>query len=434
MSHNPQSHGSRDHHHHVSHRTWLPKNQKVLEDWINERLKRIEHPDIKNRPLHPVIQEFQTVIEDDPEIYMAFHMMFEQVPKKPPYNTDPGMHKPQVRDYKTMLKLFDLIIGETPEFQAHNDLVGFPINAILDWPMGTDAGMTAFMNPKVNVQFKKMFDVWATLLSSPESRSVLTTEENGWFGPAAAEEMPNFVQTFECDPDAPYYGFKSWDDFFTRVFRPGLRPVEFENNDSIVNSACESTVYCIASGVKARDKFWLKGEPYSLFHMLNNHSLAPQFVGGTIYQAFLSAEKYHRWHAPVNGTIKTIEIVPGTYYLESPAMGFKNPDGPDPAAENLSQAFITAVAARTLVFIEADNPDIGLMCFMAIGMAEVSTCEVTVNEGDRITKGDQLGMFHFGGSTHCLIFRPETKVTFASDYPVGADVKLNAAIANVSRQ
>ena len=27
-------------------------------------------------------------------------------------------------------------------------------------------------------------------------------------------------------------------------------------------------------------------------------------------------------------------------------------------------------------------------------------------------KGDQLGMFHFGGSTHCLIFRPRVKLEF----------------------
>jgi len=26
------------------------------------------------------------------------------------------------------------------------------------------------------------------------------------------------------------------------------------------------------------------------------------FVGGTVYQAYLSAENYHRWHSPVSGT------------------------------------------------------------------------------------------------------------------------------------
>ena len=52
------------------------------------------------------------------------------------------------------------------------------------------------------------------------------------------------------------------------------------------------------------------------------------------------------------------------------------------------------------------------MCFMAIGMAEVSTCELIVKEGEKVEKGQQIGMFHFGGSTHCLIFRPGVNVEF----------------------
>jgi len=67
---------------------------------------------------------------------------------------------------------------------------------------------------------------------------------------------------------------------------------------------------------------------------------------------------------------------------------------------------------KALIFIEADNPDIGLMCVMPIGMAEVSTCQITVYEGQRVRKGDQIGMFHFGGSTHCLIFRPSVNLEF----------------------
>ena len=337
----------------------------------------------------------------------------------------------QVRNYIVMLGLFDLIIGQAPDFEQ-NDLVGFPINAILDWPMGTTGGFTAFVNPKVNAMFYEMFKVWAAFLTSPDSRYVLTNADNGWFGPAATVAMPNFPQTFVCDPNAPYYGFQSWDDFFTRLFRPGVRPVQFPTNDSIVNSACESTIYKISFNIRALDSFWLKGEPYSLYHMLNNDELAPQFVGGTVYQAFLSALNYHRWHSPVNGRIVKTVLIPGTYYAESPAMGFVNPDGPDPAAPNLSQAFITSVAARALIFIQADNLNIGLMCFVAVGMAEVSTCETTVRPGQVVKKGDQLGMFHFGGSTHCLIFRPSTKVTFNPDYPVEAAVPLNAAIATIS--
>lgn len=311
----------------------------------------------------------------------------------------------------TMLGLFNDIIKTAPDFED-DDLVGFPINAILDWPMGTPGGYTAFVNPKVNAMFKKMFDAWSTYLVSPASRSVLSTADNGWFGPKAKVALPDFDQTFVCDPEAPYHGFKSWDDFFTRIFRPGKRPVQFHQN-SIVTSACESAVYRIARDIKPRDEFWLKGEPYSVNHMLNNDPLAEHFVGGTIWQAFLSALSYHRWASPVNGTVVKTVSIPGTYYAESPAVGFPTPD---PSGPNLSQSFITSLAARALIFIEADDPQIGLMCFIAVGMAEVSTCQVTVKPGQKLVKGQETGMFHFGGSTHCLIFRKDVNIHFNPDY------------------
>lgn len=52
------------------------------------------------------------------------------------------------------------------------------------------------------------------------------------------------------------------------------------------------------------------------------------------------------------------------------------------------------------------------MCFIAVGMAEVSTCEITVFDGQHVEKGQQIGMFHFGGSSHCLVFRKDVNLTF----------------------
>jgi phosphatidylserine decarboxylase len=94
------------------------------------------------------------------------------------------------------------------------------------------------------------------------------------------------------------------------------------------------------------------------------------------------------------------------------------------------------VAARALIFIEADNPAIGLMCVMPIGMAEVSSCEIMVEVGQHVDKGEQLGMFHFGGSTHCLIFRPGVKLEFdlygqKPGPSAETNIRINTAIARV---
>ncbi|KAJ0276863.1 hypothetical protein CBS470a_010570 [Colletotrichum nupharicola] len=137
------------------------------------------------------------------------------------------------------------------------------------------------------------------------------------------------------------------------------------------------------------------------------------FVGGTVYQAFLSAKSYHRWHAPVSGKVVNIEQVPGTYYAENYFEGLEgNPNDPDPAAPNYSQPYISAVATRGIIYIEAENSKIGLMAIVFIGMAEVSSCEFTVKPGDAIQQGQRIGMFHFGGSSHCMVFRPGVEMTF----------------------
>lgn len=381
---------------------WLPSDQVILNGWLEKLIHQTEK---SRKPLHPIIQEFKELIENDPEIYMLFHLMFSQVPHKPPYNQDPT-GKPQVRDYRVMLRLFNEIMTMAPEYND-TGLVGFPINAILDWSMGTEAGFAAFMNDKVNAMFKKMLNQWAIFLDSKDSRYVLSDDPvHGWFGVNAQKAMPNFDKEFVCEPDKPFHGFTSWDNFFTREFRKGQRPIASPGDDSVIVNACESAPYRLAHNVDRHARFWIKAQPYSLAHMLADDPWLDKFVGGTVYQAFLSALSYHRWHSPISGTVVKAYVKDGTYYSETPAVGF------DPSGPNESQGYITEVATRAMIFIEADNPKIGLMCFMPVGMAEVSTCQITVYEGQHVEKGDELGMFHFGGSTHCLIFGPDVKLDF----------------------
>ncbi|MBL7847333.1 MAG: phosphatidylserine decarboxylase family protein [Cyclobacteriaceae bacterium] len=380
---------------------WLPSDQEALEKWL-DNLVRDVNPATK---LHPVIQEFKSLIENNADIFMLFHLMFTQVPHKPPYDRNPG-GGPQVRSYLVLLQLLNHILTTAPTFDK-TVMVGCPINAILDWSMGTKAGFAVFLNEKVNRQLKKMLNTWAVFLGSEGSRYVLNADpKRGWFGTEAMEAMPEFEVDFICDPLKPYHGFQSWDDFFTRRFRPGRRPVASPNDAAIIVNACESAPFRIANSVERRDRFWIKAQPYSLEDMLKGDVLVDRFVGGTIYQAFLSPLTYHRWHSPIDGRIVKTVNLDGTYYSETYAERF------DPSGPAESQAYITALAARALIFIEADNPSIGLVCFMGVGMSEVSSCEITVQAGQHVKKGDQLGMFHYGGSTYCLLFGPQTNLEF----------------------
>lgn len=61
-----------------------------------------------------------------------------------------------------------------------------------------------------------------------------------------------------------------------------------------------------------------------------------------------------------------------------------------------------------IILIEADDPVVGLVAFVAVGMGEVSSCLIDKNITScyHVAKGEELGYFQFGGSTYCLVFRP----------------------------
>lgn len=448
---------------HTAQRNWLPHDPQLIENWVSKLRKyAASHP----RPLIQPIEEFKQMVYADPVLYANVQGMFAEAHRLK--KRTPLEWQSEPVNFEEFLVLLNAIMYTAPEAyqtgsgnnQQAAGMIGFPINALLDWPMATDFGYDFFSNSLVNQQFKKILTHWSKFLVTESSRYVLiqndpSSDAIAWLSPAAQAEMvkvassalgkganpipagASFADIFQCDPKDQYYGFKSWDDFFTRVFQKGVRPVSEPDNDNVIVNACESAPLAITQNVKLSDSFWLKGQPYSLENMLNWDEYAPQFAGGTVYQAFLSALSYHRWHSPVNGTIVKAYVINGSYYLENLQQSFFNrKDGADPSAPNNSQAFLTAVATRAVIFIKADNPAIGLMCVMPVGMAEVSSCEISVKAGDKVKKGDQLGMFHFGGSTHCLIFQPGVNLTFTQYEKPGLDapdnIRVNTEIAVVS--
>ncbi|KAK1641112.1 hypothetical protein BDP81DRAFT_418081 [Colletotrichum phormii] len=140
----------------------------------------------------------------------------------------------------------------------------------------------------------------------------------------------------------------------------------------------------------------------------------------TVYQGFLGADSYHNWHAPVSGKyFQPPAIINGTYYSVPIMWSFDNDQGksdPDEASDELSQGCISAVAKRGVALIQADNPAIGVMAIVMIGMvgmAEVSSVDFFEKTENTFTKGEPIGCFRFGGSTHCLIFGPNVNIEFA---------------------
>ncbi len=401
---------------------WLPEEPNALQAWLHNFKIRA---DAQKASRHPVIQEFADLIEGDPIVRMYFTSMIGQVPRTAKYR---ARHLDSVEQ---MLNLMNAVLTYVPEFED-SAYVGCPLDAILDWCMGTPAGFAAFRHPPVNAILKKLITVWCEYLTSEASLHVINDSSRGWKSKAAQARVG--MADFEHDPDDPHWGFLSWNDFFTRRFRPGARPVAAPDDDKVIVSPCEFRPYRIARDVKRQDDFWIKGQPYSLADMLAGDPGVDDFVGGVVYQAFLSAFNYHRWHSPVSGTIMRARTVEGTYFSEAES------EGEDPIGPNNSQAFLAHVAARAMIHIMADDPAIGHMVVMPIGMGEISSCVIDrrIKAGARVAKGDELGYFQYGGSTVCCLFRPGAVAAFAlgaipePDHPHPAPVGGNALLARAA--
>jgi phosphatidylserine decarboxylase len=222
--------------------------------------------------------------------------------------------------------------------------------------------------------------------------------------------MPGFLDTYKVDLADPYYGFQSWNDFFARKLKNDkVRPIAEPCDPYVICSPCDACPYFIERNPKRRDQFWIKQQPYSLQHLLNDDSLTETYVGGTVYQAFLDTANYHRWHSPVDGTITKAYIKEGAYYAEALSMRY------DPTANTHSQRYLSHVDTRAIIHIDSGNPEIGTVIFVAVGMAEISSCPIEVYYGQNVKKGDPLGTFQFGGSSYCLLFQKGVEITFTAE-------------------
>jgi len=426
---------------------WLPADRRVRDEWLK---RQVDHVDKHGSPekLNPIVQEFKETVEASTRMSMYFTAMWDEIPNKPPYDKDPSGNK-QIRDFPQMLALLSHIFSTAPQWTDAAfgvGMVGVPVCSLFDYAMATPSGHAAFLDPDVNRAMKKMLNGWGKYLLTPESASVLGQDKEGWFGEhgikdvmevanAPLETSHKFEDMFICDPKAKHHGFKSWDDFFTRQLRDGVRDVASPDDDSVIANCCESKVFDVARGAKLRDKFWIKEQPYSILDMLAHDPLASQFDGATVYQAFLSALSYHRWHAPVSGKVVRAFVQDGTYFseplFEGPADYIDNVQEINAKGIGVAQGYLTALATRAIIFIEADNKDIGLMAFIGVGMDEVSTCEITVKEGQHIRKGEQTGMFHFGGSSHVLLFRKDVDISGFPEMGRQANVPVRSKVAVV---
>nr|WP_321357863.1 phosphatidylserine decarboxylase [uncultured Draconibacterium sp.] len=206
----------------------------------------------------------------------------------------------------------------------------------------------------------------------------------------------------EYKPNVPS-GWLTFNQFFAREMNPGLRPVAGMFNDDIIVSPADSTF---------KSKFYIdnnsivkiKGtHTYQIEKLLDGSKYEGRFAGGLFYHAFLGPNDYHRFHAPVRGTVLESRAVQEKVYLNVVIKKDGTFDAPDESEDGYE-------FSQTRGILILDSP-VGLVAVIPIGMAQVSSVNMTAVEGAYLNKGDEFGYFLFGGSDIILLFEAQSDVT-----------------------
>lgn len=393
-----------------------PKDQQDADAWLRNLKKEVESS--KLPAYQKSIQQLADLIESDGVVRMYVTQMIEQVPQK----------NRTIDSVDSLLKAMNLIIRRAPRYK---DGTSFPMSTLFARMMYTPAGEAAFRNAAFNNAIRNILKEWCRFLDSRESLYVIN-KKDGWLSPEAWKE--NGLSEFVIpNPSNPHGGFKSFNAFFHREIKAERRPIAAPDNPKVIVSANDGTVYNIVRGVKKQDNFWIKSQPYSLVNMLNGSRYVDRFVGGDVFQSFLSGSDYHRFHSPIDGTVRQATVVNGLMFSELHSQGF------DPSAGTLSQRYEASVNTRGLLFIESDDRAIGMVAVIPIGITEISSVTLTVKPGQKVKKGQEVGYFSYGGSSMCLVFQPKTIHHYTVKNPTktgepdkGPKIKVNAQIAQAN--
>ncbi|WP_439107371.1 archaetidylserine decarboxylase [Congregibacter sp.] len=220
--------------------------------------------------------------------------------------------------------------------------------------------------------------------------------------------------------------YESFNDFFTRALKPGVRPL------------CTSGIACPADGaiseigdIDGQRVLQAKGRSYSLDALLaGDHTRVEQFTGGSFATIYLSPKNYHRVHMPLDGQLQSSSYVPGDLF----------------SVNGTTAAAIDGLFARNERHISYFDTPRGPMAMVLVGAMIVAGIETVwsgqvaprlrqVDRWDHVTaptpilldRGSEMGRFLLG-STVILLF-PKGVVSWNEDLVAGATVRMGEQLS-----
>lgn len=228
------------------------------------------------------------------------------------------------------------------------------------------------------------------------------------------------------DYEIPVGGYPTFDAFFTRHLKPGLRPLD--SQPQALLSPADGRVEDIGT-IESGARLTVKGHSYSVAELLSDRWAASLYAGGQFAIVYLSPRDYHRVHAPVDGRVRAVRHVAGSLFPVN-AIGL----------QHIPRLF----ARNERVVIEQGSNlhgPITTVMVGAIGVGRISLAfdsELITNngraygeriyigqEGPMLGRGDELGTFHLG-STVIMFTSPSADLVAVCQ--AGQRVRMGEAI------
>jgi phosphatidylserine decarboxylase len=247
----------------------------------------------------------------------------------------------------------------------------------------------------------------------------LTTAAIRWFVGRYGVDMAQAL-----DPDIHHYA--TLNDFFTRAFKPGTRPIAPADLVCPIDGAISQF-----GRIEGDQIFQAKGHLYSTTALLGGDpALAARFRDGSFATLYLSPRDYHRIHMPCEGRLARMIHVPGDLFSVNPQTARGVP-GLFARNERVVCLFESARGPFALVLVGATI--VGSMATAWHGVVNPprpGKVREWRYEGDAVTlgQGDEMGRFLLG-STVVLIFPGAPSLAFHASWKPEGAVRMGEAMA-----
>lgn len=152
-------------------------------------------------------------------------------------------------------------------------------------------------------------------------------------------------------------------------------------------------------------KYWIKGFGFTLGALFADEEVAKSFEGGSIVIARLAPQDYHRWHAPVSGTVQSIKEIPGTYYTVNPQ-----------AINETGTLDVFCENRRSVMMLKrtSTGSPIAVIAVGAMLVGSIKYVNGVDTPGTEVKRGQCLGAFYYGGSTVVVVY-PQGEIVIDED-------------------